>query len=192
MIDDLQIFDRVFSAAEVPSLMNHAPDLTPNFDSTILAGRTLIVTNSATDVDLPAQTLSFGLVNPPEGATMDSASGVLTWRPAMAQSGAMYPLAVRVTDNGVPSQSAVQNFNVTVLRPSQPVLLMPQLENGLASLPVVGNAGPDYIIEASTNLGIGADWVPLKTNYSAAPPFLWTDQTPVQLSQRFYRVRLAP
>ena len=191
-IDDIQIFDRVFSAAEIPTLMNHAPDLLPVFDVTILAGRTLSVTNSATDVDLPAQSLSFDLVNPPDGATMNSASGVLTWRPAIAQSGETHSLAVRVTDNGVPNRSAVQNFNVTVLRPSQPALLMPQLENGLASLPVMGNAGPDYILEASTNLGIGADWIPLKTNYSAAPPFLWTDHTSAQLNQRFYRVRLAP
>ena len=36
---------------------------------------------NATDVDLPAQTLTFSLVNGPTGASIDSTSGVFTWTP---------------------------------------------------------------------------------------------------------------
>jgi len=105
-IDDVQLFDRVFSSSEVPTLMNHSPALMLVSDTTILAGRTLLVTNIATDPDLPAQTLAFSLASPPSGVTIDSTNGLLEWRPNVAQSGATYPLTVQVADNGTPGWTA--------------------------------------------------------------------------------------
>ena len=110
-IDDLQLFDQVFSPAAVPTLMNHPPVLTPVADTSILAGRTVLITNIAADPDLPAQTLTYSLSKRAiAGTVIDPASGLLAWRPSVTQSGATYPLTVQVSDNGTPSMAATQNF----------------------------------------------------------------------------------
>ncbi|HET7624209.1 MAG TPA: putative Ig domain-containing protein, partial [Verrucomicrobiae bacterium] len=191
-IDDVQIFDRVFGSEEVALLMNHAPGLAPVFDTSILAGRTLLITNTATDADLPAQSLAFGIQDAPAGVAINSSTGVLTWRPAISESGAAHSITVRVNDNGAPTMSATQRFAVAVQRPEKPAISMLAFNQGNFSMNVIGDSGPDYIVEASTNLGSAADWIPLATNYSAAPPFLWKDTQSARLSRRFYRIRLGP
>src|SRR6185369_10048330 len=42
-------------------------------------------TATATDADLPPQTMTFTLVGAPAGATIDPGSGVFTWTPAETQ-----------------------------------------------------------------------------------------------------------
>src|SRR5208282_6221792 len=86
--------------------VNQAPVLAAIPNQTILAGRTLVVTNSASDADIPAQTLTYSLFSAPPGASIDSNSGVFTWRPAIAQSPSTQTVAVVVSDNGVPTMSA--------------------------------------------------------------------------------------
>ena len=61
--------------------------------------------------------------------------------------------------------------------------------NGTFSLTVYGDSGPDYIMQASTNL---TDWQNLFTNHQPAPPFTWSDSNVTALPARFYRVRLGP
>ena len=68
---------------------------------------------AATDADLPANTLSYQLLNPPAGAAIGSA-GTITWTPTEAQGPATYTLTTVVTDNGTPSLSATNSFTVTV------------------------------------------------------------------------------
>jgi hypothetical protein len=192
-IDDVQIFDRVFSPSEVPSLMNHAPILAPVFDGSILAGRTLVASNAATDVDAPAQTLSYDLPNGPPGASINPTSGLVTWRPAISQSGAAYPISVRVSDNGAPSMSATQTFSVTVLQPSQPSLSQASLTANGFNMQVGGDAGPDYSVYATTNLSenfTGWDW--LLTSNPGSLPFQFFDRTATNFSRRFYRVTIGP
>ena len=127
-IDDVQIFDRALSTAEIPSLMNHPPSLVPVPDTEILAGQTLLVTNMAADPDLPAQTLSFTLQSAPAGAANTGASGSATGRPAITHPNDSYPFQVLLADDGIPAQSATQYFNVTVLgtREARPCFLAPR------------------------------------------------------------------
>ncbi|HSY20133.1 MAG TPA: LamG-like jellyroll fold domain-containing protein, partial [Candidatus Acidoferrales bacterium] len=192
-IDDVQLFDRAFSAGEVPALMNHAPQLSPVPDAAILAGRTLLVTNTATDADAPAQTLAFSLPNPPSGAAVNPVSGLITWRPSVAQSGTTYPLTVQVADTGTPSLSATQNFAVTVLPPARPALQVPASGNGLFSLQINGDVGPDYLVYATTNLAVNmAGWVCLLMTNPATLPFQFVDSAPPDHGQKFYRVALGP
>src|SRR5439155_952564 len=61
--------------------VNSAPVLTVPANQTIDELSTLVVTNTASDGDLPANTLSFGLVSAPTGVLLDANSGVLTWTP---------------------------------------------------------------------------------------------------------------
>ncbi len=192
-MDDVQIFDRVFSAAEVPTLMNHAPQLAPISDATILAGRMLTMTNIATDADGMAQTLTFSLINEPNGVALSSTNGQLQWRPNISQAGANYPFAVRVTDNGTPSMSATQFFSVAVLEPAAPVIEAAVYQNGQLNLQVSGDAGPDYSIYASTNLMASAGgWNWLLTTNPAALPFQFSDAMASVYRQRFYQVQLGP
>jgi hypothetical protein len=173
--------------------MNHAPILTPIFDASILAGRTLLVTNVASDPDLPAQSLAWSLVNPLAGATINTSSGLLSWRPTVAQSPSACTITVVVADNGTPSLSSTQRFGVTVLRPSNPALNSASVSNRQFTVKVTGDAGPDYYIDSATNLLTPLVWSARLTNYAPAIlPFQWTDSSTTNASQRFYRVRLGP
>ncbi|HEY6193854.1 MAG TPA: putative Ig domain-containing protein, partial [Candidatus Eisenbacteria bacterium] len=69
-------------------------------------------TATATDADLPAQTLIFSLVGGPAGAAIDSLSGAFTWTPSEAQGPGSYPFSVRVSD-GVAHTDAAITLSVT-------------------------------------------------------------------------------
>ena len=192
VIDDVQIFDRVFSAGEVPSLMNHPPTLTTLFDAGTAAGRTLTITNVSADVDLPAQSLTYTLPVAPVGAGINTNSGVITWRSAATQAGFSYPFTVRVTDNGTPSLSATQSFNVVVASLAKPQLSSLSFSNSLFQMLVNGDSGPDYLIQVTTNLGAPNSWTSVFTNNSPVLPFSWMDANTSNYPARCYRVTLAP
>src|SRR5439155_5070666 len=64
---------------------NRAPVLTVPTDQTVTELSTLTITNTASDADVPANTLTFSLVSAPNGVNLDPSSGVLTWTPTEAQ-----------------------------------------------------------------------------------------------------------
>src|SRR5205823_6090677 len=76
--------------------------------------RALAVTASATDADVPANTLTFRLVGAPAGMTMNGSSGAINWTPTEAQGPSTNTITVVVADNGVPALSATNSFTVTV------------------------------------------------------------------------------
>jgi cellulose 1,4-beta-cellobiosidase len=179
------------SAVAVASLagLNVQPALDPVADQTILAARTLQIQNAATDVNAPPQLLRYRLAGSPAGATIDAVTGLFSWRPAIAQGGATYPVAIAVLNNGLPSLGATQNFTISVLLPSQPVFGPPAWSNGVFQSMVSGDSGPDYSILASADL---ADWTTIFTTNAPATPWLFEDFSATNSSQRFYRVRLGP
>jgi hypothetical protein len=85
--------------------------------------------------------------------------------------------------------SVTQTFSVTVTRPATPSLANTVFSNGQLRLQISGDAGPDYIVQASTNL---QNWLPLWTTNPAALPFLFSDPGSTNYRQRFYRVLLGP
>ena len=170
------------------TVVNSAPVLTPVLNPEIIAGQTLTLANPATDPNVPPQVLTFSQLLPPAGMTINATNGVLTWRPTIAQSPGIYPVTVKVADNGSPSLSDTNIFNVTVDLPANPVVSSVGLSNGQINFTVTGDSGPDYIVQASTNL---TSWSSLWTNLSATPPFSFTNAA-TNFSQRFFRVRLGP
>src|SRR5205814_2845720 len=95
--------------------VNSAPVLAPIADRTINEETLLTFTNSATDSDLPINSLTFRLGDgAPAGAAVDAASGVFTWTPTEAQGASNYVISVIVTDNGVPPLSDSKTFHVQV------------------------------------------------------------------------------
>gem|GEM_PF-761398 len=168
---------------------NNPPLLAAISNRTVIAGATLLVTNSATDTDLPAQTLTFGLVSSPGGATIGTNSGLISWRPLLAQAGTNHPFVVRVTDNGAGNLAATQSFTVTVIPPARPTVGDMLFTNGGFRFSVSGDFGPDYTVQASTNL---TAWTSVFTTNSPVLPFTWTDAAATNFPTRFYRVLLGP
>jgi len=168
--------------------VNQSPVLASILNQTIPAGRVLIVTNSASDADVPTQALTFNLLNGPTGAVIDTNTGLLTWRPTIAQSPSTQSVAVVVSDNGMPSMSATQSFLVTVTRPAVPTLV-PAATNGSLGFWITGDTGPDYTIESSTNL---TSWSFVSTTNSPALPWYWVDTNAHDSPLRFYRAVLGP
>ncbi len=155
---------------------------------TVNCGLTLLVTNTATDTDAPPQTLTYALLAAPASATLNSASGIFSWRPPLADANTTNAVMLKVTDNGIPPLSATNNFNVIVPPLGKPGFSSGALVNGKISLVVTGAFGPDYTLLISSNL---LNWQPLFTSNSPAPPVNFSD-TNLSQPARFYRVQLGP
>jgi len=92
--------------------INHAPSLAPIAPQQAVEGKTLSLAISASDPD-PGQTLRFSLgPNAPAGATIDPNSGTFAWAPT--EEAPDVPVTVVVTDNGSPSLSDSETFQVDV------------------------------------------------------------------------------
>jgi hypothetical protein len=174
---------------EVYGAINHPPVLAAISNQTFLAGRTLVVTNSANDADVPSQPLTYSLLGAPSGAHIDTNSGVFTWRPAIAQSPSTQTVAVVVSDNGAPALTATQSFTITVLQPAMPTLRAVSITNGQFGFWISGNTGPDYMIQTSTNL---TSWIPVFTSNLPSLPYFWVDTNSLSYPFFFYRVLLGP
>jgi len=166
----------------------------PVFTSTagnqvINPGQTLVLTNTATDPNQPAQTLAFTLPVGPAGAALNPTNGILNWRPLIAQANSTNPLSLVVSDNGSPSLSATQSFLVTVRPITVPKISAPTLSNHQFLAQISGAIGPDYTVQASTNL---VTWTNLLTTNPVAMPFNWVDTNTAGFNRRFYRTLLGP
>src|SRR5204862_139495 len=105
--------------------VNTAPVLTVPANQTIAEQTALSVNATATDSDLPANTLTFALVSGPTGLAVSS-GGAITWTPSEAQGPSTNVVTVRVFDNGTPSLSATNSFQVIVTEVnSVPALIVP-------------------------------------------------------------------
>jgi hypothetical protein len=102
--------------------INTAPVLAATGSKSIDEGQLLTFTASATDSDIPANALTFSLLNAPAGASIDPASGVFNWTPPERQGPVSYNLTVRVTDNGSPNLYDEEAITIAVLHiPGSPV-----------------------------------------------------------------------
>jgi hypothetical protein len=169
-------------------LSNTPPVLAPITNRTIGVGVTLSLINSATDSDVPLQTLAFSLPSAPTNAAVNASNGVVTWRPLVTQANTTNQFTVKVTDSGTPGMNATQSFVVVVNPVAQPQLSSISTGGGQFVLQVNGDNGPDYQIQASTNL---TDWnVVFATNFPDMP-FVWTNSAtngPVN----FFRIQMGP
>ena len=103
-------------------------------DQVLDRGMTLVAVVRATDSDEPKNTLRYSLEVPvPPGATIDAATGRITWQPATSVTPGGYPFTVRVRDDGSPAAEAVTTFQVRLQVINQP--------------PVVFNVGPRSVVE---------------------------------------------
>jgi hypothetical protein len=83
-------------------------------DRTINAATHLEISNAALDADVPANHLSYRLIEAPPGAEMD-ADGVIRWSPRPEEVPSQSVFTTIVTDDGLPPLSSTNSFKVQVL-----------------------------------------------------------------------------
>jgi len=157
-------------------------------NQTVNAGVTLLVTNTASDSDSPAQTLAFSPANTfPANATVSS-TGLFNWRPLVSQANTTNVIQIQVTDSGSPPLSATNRFNVVVNAVTNPVIGLVNLSQGQISMIVNGPQGPDYTLWTSTNL---MNWQTLFITNSPSIPFTVTYTNSADPA-RFFRLQIGP
>jgi len=78
------------------------------------SGAAISITNTATDGDVPSQTLTYDLLNAPGGATINTNTGAVNWITTTNNAGTSNYFRVVVTDNGTPALRATNDFTVFV------------------------------------------------------------------------------
>jgi hypothetical protein len=172
------------SGIEIFAYTNAAPALTAIPNKTVNAGATLVFTNTATDADLPADTLAFTLPLKPVGATL-TPDGVFSWTAPAVLAPQTNSVSVRVTDNGTPPLSDAKLFTITVVPP--PRLSSVTLTNGVMNFTWNTYPGETYRMVYKPDLNAPA-WTPVGPDTVAAGYLLSGSDTNLVGQQRFYRV----
>ncbi|HKW29703.1 MAG TPA: hypothetical protein VJT54_10230, partial [Verrucomicrobiae bacterium] len=164
-------------------------------DQTMDAGETLLVTNTASDPNVPPENLTFNLLNGPAGAALtplDATEAQFSWRAPVNSAGTTNPVTVSVTDTGT-LLSATNSFNV-IVNPlsSQPTVSSIGTSGGQVTLVLNGPLGPDYTVLTTTNLTDPLSaWQVLMTTNSPETPVTLT--VPITADPvRFYSIQIGP
>jgi O-glycosyl hydrolase len=171
---------------------NPAPTLAAVPNRGINAGVTLLITNTATDANVPPLTLAFSLLSGPTNASLsslDATDALLTWRPLVSQANTTNLITVTAAVSPPPSLSATNSFTVTVNPITNPVVGSVTVSGGQVNLVVNGPQGPDYTLLTTTNLTGG--WQVLYTTNSPVTPLTLMDTNSANPA-RFYRIQLGP
>jgi hypothetical protein len=138
--------------------VNSTPTLAAQPNVTISAGTTLVVTNKASDSDIPANSLFYQLTTAPTNAVI-GANGIITWATPTNQTAGTNLFVTVVTDSGVPPLSATNSFLVTVTANSQtPVSL--QISVTASNTVVISwpASATGWILQRSASLGTTNGW----------------------------------
>ena len=92
--------------------VNLPPVLTVPGPQTITEENLLSVSASATDPDVPANPLTYTLVAPPTGMTINANNGAIAWTPNEAQGSNSYTITVVATDTNATALNT-RSFSVT-------------------------------------------------------------------------------
>jgi len=104
-----------------PATLYWEPELEPIPDVTIEEGSEVRLTAKLREADPPTDRIAFGLAGlPPEGASVDPATGAFTWTPNETHGPGVYHITVVATADDSPIVSAATTFAVTVNEVNQP------------------------------------------------------------------------
>lgn len=170
--------------------VNQPPVLAPIADQIIHAGSTLVITNTATDPDLPANLLTYSLdINAPAGTSINPTNGVFVWTAPDSQAGLTNSITVRVTDNGLPNLSDSKTFNISVV--SKPVIQSTIVSGNAVQFTWSALPGKTYRVQYKSNLNAPV-WTDLPGDLLSSGNFVTATDTIGVDTQRFYRVVLVP
>jgi hypothetical protein len=173
--------------------VNTAPVLPGQSNRKIDVLTTLVVTNTATDSDIPANTLTYMLSVAPTNALIDT-NGVITWTPTLAQGDSTNLFVTVVTDNGVPPLSATNSFEV-VVKPASvippPVIKSITVSNGIAVVTWSSVSNGIYRFQYIVDLG-GTNWTDVLPDVQATGSTTMTTNATGNATQQFYRILVVP
>ena len=175
---------------------NDAPQLGAIGNIHLNPGSLLTLTLTASDDDIPIQTLVFSLdLGYPDGASVDAASGVFQWMPDDDQAGTTNTIVIRVTDNGSPPMSATQTFVIDVSDLGELFEASGQTGTDTNGFTVRWNSesGETYRVDYQDNIG-SYSWSNLPGTVQATGSVaIKVDSVTNVTTHRFYRiVRLLP
>lgn len=176
----------------VVNAIHNGPTLPGQTNITLTEPATLVVTNTASDHDIPTLTLTYQLMNPPVGATID-ANGVITWTPSESEAPSTNIFETIVADepNG-PALSATNSFVVVVLPPIvPPVFESITITNGNVTLIWSTVNGRSYRIQYSDDLS-ATNWADVAPDITASGPTASLTSPVGEAIQRYYRVFVMP
>ena len=118
--------------------VNDPPVLAAIGNQSVNEGATLTFTATATDADLPGQTLTYLLdaASLALGMTINSATGAFSWTPTEGQGGLTPSVTITVTDNGSGNLTDSETFTITV--------------NEINTAPVLAAIGNQSVNEGAT------------------------------------------
>lgn len=175
-----------FSIVAPVNATSYAPVLAAVANHAVHACCLLVVTNSATDPNLPACPLTFS-VDPstPPGVSIDPANGLLSWAVPAAYANTTNTITVRVTQASAPSLSDAKSFTVIVIPP--PVLQPLRLANGSAQLAWNSIPGQNYRLQYKPTL-TATNWTDLLPDITATDTTVSATDAVGDAPQRFYRI----
>jgi len=171
-------------AANIISGGNTPPNIAPISDKFVTLGQSLNFTVMASDTNVPAQTLTFSLPNPPAGATIGAGNGLFNWTPTPGQAPSTNSITVRVDDNGAPPLNTTRAFTVFVLSAPRATV---NLSGNILSIRFGTQAGRHYRVEYKTNLN-AVGWTILQDNLNGTGGELTVNDNITASPQRFYQI----
>jgi len=91
--------------------LNRSPVLDPIGNISVNTGTEIHFTATASDPDIPAQTLTYALAGAPSGASIDSLSGYFSWTPNQEQVAGIFTFTVQVSDGTLVDTEEI-NINI--------------------------------------------------------------------------------
>lgn len=152
-------------------------------DKKVHLGNSIFVTNSASDPDLPANSLTFDFVTGPSGSSLGAVNGIFSWTPIAIDLGTTNIVSVKVVDNGSPLLSGTNQFKVTVI--PRPTLTSATVNNGVIAFNWNAIDENKYRVQFKNDLN-DLTWGDLQT--ITADNITATFSEPIGNSQRFYRL----
>ncbi|MGJ8695200.1 MAG: putative Ig domain-containing protein [Verrucomicrobiaceae bacterium] len=93
---------------------NRTLTLAPVPDQIVDSGALLTFPASATGSELPPQSVTYSLINPPAGATIDPDTGVFSWTPPLTTPGGPQTITIQAKEDGVAQNTDTVSFFATV------------------------------------------------------------------------------
>jgi O-glycosyl hydrolase len=135
------------------------------------------------------RTLTYSLLNPPSGATIDT-NGIISWLPTLAQVGTNI-LTTRVVDNGSPPLVLTNSFTVVVTPPPPFHILSVAVSNDVVRLTWESESGQAYRLQYKHALE-ETSWQELQPDIVAAGPRTIASNHIGTATSGYYRIRLLP
>jgi hypothetical protein len=165
--------------------VNLPPTLAAIANRAVHAGTLATFTNSVTDLDVPANTLTFSLdAGAPPGASVGASNGVFTWQTTDVHAGTSNYFTLRATDSGAPPLNGAESFAILVLpRPAIQNFAVSGTDFlfGWSAIP-----NTRYRVQFKNKLD-DPNWTDLAPDVTAVGPMA-DKNDPLGAGQRFYRV----